>query len=224
MSTVSRGAKGEKKVITALHKMSAPSYLINDFTFIDDKNQNSHQIDHIYIHPHGIFVIETKNYYGEVVGSDNGDLWYKIINGEKTIISNPVSQNKSHCYLISLLFNKKYKPISVVVYTKNNAPYLDDENVINLEDLPLFIDSFPYDSLLEENEMKGIYNMLMKRKAYINKHEHIENVKGVKERKNLKREEMRFAIEERRCPKCGEKLEINGYTYYCNKCKYKFTL
>ena len=158
------------------------------------------------------------------MGNNKGELWYKVIRNEKIIIANPISQNKSHCYYINQILNKKYPIISVVVYTKNNAPYLDDENVINLNDLLLFIESYPYKKLLSEKEIDKIYQKLEDSNASISQQEHIDNVKKVKEKKDQIREEMRYAIEEGLCPKCNNKILVKGYTYSCSKCKYKFTL
>ena len=72
MSTVSRGNKGEEKVISTLKKIKVEHYVFNNVSFISEKNEMTHQIDHILVHPHGVFVIETKNYYGEII-SDTGE-------------------------------------------------------------------------------------------------------------------------------------------------------
>ena len=224
MSTVTRGNKGEELVIEELAKLNTKHYLINNYTSINKKNKSSIQIDHILIHPHGVFVIETKNYYGKIIPSSNGGLWYKVINQEKLVIASPLAQNASHCYFVSSLLKKKYDVISVVVYTKNNAPYLGDENLINLSDLLLFIDSYPYQKLLEDKEMENIYQILKKEEKDISLEEHVQNVKVIKEKKNMMREEMRIAIEEGVCPKCGAKMLIRGYTYKCTKCPYRFSL
>ena len=224
MSTLSRGDKGEIKVINVLEKINSFKFIINDFSYINEKTQNSHQIDHIFIHPHGIFVIETKNYFGEIVGNEGRDLWYKIVKGEKIVIANPIKQNKSHCFLIKKLLNDKYPVISVVVYAKNNAPYLDNENVINLSDLTLFIESYPYEKLISRKEMEEANDILVRANVPLSKEEHIQNVKAIKEMKEQFREDMRVAIETRMCPKCQTKLMVKGYSYSCPACGYKFKL
>ena len=70
--------------------------------------------------------------------------------------------NKSHFYIVSRLLKKEVDVIPVVVFVRNNAPYMDDENVINLEDLLLFISEYPYKKLLSNKDMKDIYNLLKK--------------------------------------------------------------
>lgn len=224
MSTTSRGDKGEALVDKELRKLKEKHYLLNNYSLFIKKRNSSVQIDHILIHPHGVFVIETKNYYGTIIPSSKGDLWYKVINNEKTIISNPIAQNKSHSYYVNNLLDKKYDVISIVVYAKNNAPYMDDENIINLSDLLLFISSFPYKKKLDEIEMKSIYQKLIKEEKDVSSEEHIKHVKEIKQKKDMQREEMRMAIEEGVCPKCGAKILVKGYTYKCSKCSYSFKL
>ena len=225
MSTTSRGNKGESLVKKELKKIKINHFLFNNYTSINKKTNSSIQIDHILIHPHGVFVIETKNYYGTIIPpKDKDGLWYKVINNEKIIIASPVAQNKSHCYFVSTLLEKKYDVISIVVYSKNNAPYMDEENVINLSDLLLFIDSYPYNKLLTDEEMKYINNILKKEEVEISSKEHIKNVKEIKKKKDEKRDDMRIAIEEGICPMCGAKILVKGYTYRCSKCSYHFSI
>ena len=73
---------------------------------------------------------------------------------ERVKISNPLKQNKSHAIVVQKLLKKKYEVIPVVVFVKNNAPYMGDENVINLKDLLLFIDSYPYEKELSKEDIK----------------------------------------------------------------------
>lgn len=65
MSKTSRGESGENQVIRVLNKIKEPHYLLNNITILNKKSDMSHQLNHILIHPHGVFVIETKNYYGK---------------------------------------------------------------------------------------------------------------------------------------------------------------
>ena len=86
MSTISRGNKGEKAVVNVLKKEKLYHRLLNDITFLNEKSEMTHQIDHILIHPHGVFVIETKNYYGEISTVPGESFWIKNIKGK--IITN----------------------------------------------------------------------------------------------------------------------------------------
>ena len=224
MSTVSKGNKGESLVKKTLKSIKEYHKVINDFTYVNKSTKVSHQIDHILIHPHGIFVIETKNYYGTII-SDTGDVfWMKVVKGERTIISNPIKQNKSHTSLINKLLDKQYEVISVIVFAKNNAPYVGDHNVINLKDLKLLIKIHPYKTLLEKKDIDSVYKKLKSLHDDISKEEHLESIEKLKEKQQAVRDDMAFAIETRTCPICGNKITIKGSEYSCSNCKYRFDI
>ena len=96
MSKVSRGQKGEEIVALTLNNIKCKHYVLNNVTFINNKSDMSHQIDHILIHPHGVFVIETKNYYGHIIVEPKANRWIRSIKGLMKQIPNPLLQNKSH--------------------------------------------------------------------------------------------------------------------------------
>ena len=66
----SKGLKGEELVEQVLLSLDDSYFLINDFSFSDEKGN----IDHIIVGPSGIFVVETKNYKGSM--TIRGDKWY----------------------------------------------------------------------------------------------------------------------------------------------------
>lgn len=67
----SGGHGAEKIVVEYLQNLDDKYYMINDI-----KLPNSYgNIDHILLGPNGIFVIETKNYEGQI--RCDGDLWYQ---------------------------------------------------------------------------------------------------------------------------------------------------
>ena len=224
MSTVSRGNKGEKAVIAKLKHEKQYHRVINDAIFLMEKSEMTHQIDHILIHPHGVFVIETKNYFGTIISDTGEPFWIKEIRGEKTKISNPLIQNKSHAKIVRKILEKKYDVIPVVVFVKNNAPYLGDENVINIKDLLLFIDSYPYEKILERSEIDGICKVLRSNIAKISKSEHVKNIGYLKQINDELRQEKEYAIETRLCPRCGAKIVEKDFSFSCTKCDYKFKL
>ncbi len=70
------GKIGEILVEEHLKGLSDNYYLINDI-MLPERHGN---IDHIFLYPNGIFVIETKNYEGEIIC--NGDEWHRHYEGE----------------------------------------------------------------------------------------------------------------------------------------------
>ena len=223
MSTVSRGNKGEEKVSSTLKKLKVDHHVFNNVSFINEKSEMTHQIDHILVHPHGVFVIETKNYYGEIIADTGEGYWVKIIKGKKEIIHNPLRQNKSHVRIVKKLL-KDVDVISLVVFVKNNAPYMGDENVINLKDLLLFIDSYPYKNILNKEEIKDICMIIRENKAKITKTQHLENISYLKQIRKENQAEIEYAIENQKCPRCGSSILQKDYAFKCSKCDFKFKL
>ena len=113
-----KGRAGESKVNSKLNPLifgKVEHRQINNLILIDD-NGKSHQIDHVEIRQNGIFCIETKNYIGLILGTENQDGWTQVLyNGEKNQFFNPLKQNKSHIYHLSCALEKKYKINSLVV-------------------------------------------------------------------------------------------------------------
>ncbi len=66
-----KGLIGENKVTEMLKRLEYDNYLINDITL--DKAFGN--IDHILVSRYGLFIIETKNWDGEIIC--NGDRWNK---------------------------------------------------------------------------------------------------------------------------------------------------
>ena len=223
MSKISRGNKGEEKVISALKKIKEEHYVFNNVSFVNEKSEMTHQIDHILVHPHGVFVIETKNYYGEIISNTGENFWVKIIKGNKEVISNPLRQNKSHVRIVKKLLKNK-DVISLVVFVKNNAPYMGDENVINLKDLLLFIESYPYHKILNKEEISEICKIIKQNKSKISKSEHLENISYLKQIRKENMAEIEYAIESKKCPRCGAIILQNEYSFKCSKCDFKFKL
>lgn len=224
MSTISRGNKGEERVIKALKKRKDYFKLLNNVTFRNDNSEMTHQVDHIFINSHGVFVIETKNYYGTITVIEDENLWFKEVKGDKEIISNPLKQNKSHRKIVKNILGKNFDVISVVVFVKNNAPYLGDENVINFKDLNAFIDCYPYSKELNEEEIKEAYKLIKASSVKISKAEHLENISYLSQIKRELKAEIEYAVENNICPRCGGKMVEENYHYRCSKCDFKFNL
>ena len=223
MSKLSRGEKGENKVIELLNKEKGYFHLINNLT-LQLEGGLTHQIDHLFINEKGVFVIESKSIYGDIKGDLTDSIWVKVVNGKRMTMANPIIQNKSHVRIIKKLLGKDIDIISIVVFTLNNAPYFPDENVINLNDLPLFIESYPEKMKLTNKQIDMINNYLLKKESDASMEEHLANIKTIKKERNDKQKEMRIAIEQRICPRCGNKITIKGDLYRCNKCDFHFHL
>ena len=225
MSKRSKGSIGEHKVISFLSSsITQHHHLLNDITLSEGEDSFTHQIDHILIHPHGVFLIETKNYKGTVLYDEDESGWY-IKSKSKTIrISSPLRQNKGHLKALKKILGKDIPIIPVVTFSSNNAPYAGDENVINLDDLVLFIESCPYQRLLPNDEIDMLASVIEDHQSDIPLREHIDNIKIIKTIRKESQAEITYALEQGHCPRCNGKMINVGYRYHCSRCRFGFTL
>lgn len=193
-----KGKVGEAKVDSKLNPLifgKVEHRQINNLILMDD-NGKTHQIDHIEIRHNGIFCIETKNYIGWIFGSENQDKWTQTLyTGRTNTFTNPLKQNKSHCYHVSKVLDNKYKINSIVVMVKNNADKVNISNVVNLDDLPRYLNKFDDGTNYTIEEMDSIYNKLLNATVKISNREHVKNIK-----------QTRSEIKQGVCPRCGAPL------------------
>lgn len=91
-----KGRIGERQVSKLLDTLDSYNCIhINDL-YIPKPDGSTVQIDHILISPKGIFVIETKNYTGWILGSENSQYWKQVIYKRQEKFYNPIWQNASH--------------------------------------------------------------------------------------------------------------------------------
>lgn len=224
MSKKSRGDIGEQKVIALLEKEKGYFKLINNLT-LEGENGITHQIDHIFINENGVFVLESKSLYGEIKGTINDTVWIKIVREQRINIHNPILQNKSHVKIVRKLLGPKVDIISAVIFTLNNAPYFPNDNVINLNDLSMFVNEYPYARKMDNKEIDAIYNFLLLKESDSSMEQHLDNIKKIKKERNEHHKEIRFALENRKCPRCGAAIkELKNNNFTCSKCDFHFHL
>lgn len=99
-----RGFMGEFWVKLELKKLSNKNYVVLNDIMIKDE-YGTHQIDHIVLSNHGIFVIEMKNYYGLITGREYDSKWCQHLGKTKHYFMNPIYQNYGHIKTLSKLLN-----------------------------------------------------------------------------------------------------------------------
>ena len=105
-AAIKKGEEGERRVAALLDSSHSFHRLINNLVLVGE-NGVSHQIDHILINSNGIFVIETKNYYGEIY-LERGQ-WKRKINNKIEKLADPLRQNKSHAITLNKILKNKYE-------------------------------------------------------------------------------------------------------------------
>ena len=107
------GKAGEHWASEELRKLPQSEYrLLNDLVLKD--STGLHQIDHVVVSIYGIFSIETKNYKGQIYGSESSAKWTQNIYGHKYSFMNPIYQNYAHVKALNaLLQSHGYENIPV---------------------------------------------------------------------------------------------------------------
>ena len=217
-----RGEQGEQMVAEILS--SDPSFhrLINNLVLLGD-NQMSHQIDHILIRNNGVFVIETKNYFGKITGQEEDSYWKKTfpVKGRIKVeaFHNPLRQNQSHIRMVKRLIGHDYPIYCFVVFLKSDLDGIDLFNVCGPENILKRINLITTDKPLDSKTIETIYNTLLYSEADVNDEMHLANIKKtIKDRRDYQKE-IRVAIEKRICPDCGGLLISFKNSLKCTKCQ-----
>jgi hypothetical protein len=114
-----KGYIGERRVSKALKRLNSKEYIVLNNIELKIKGSTS-QIDHIIVSDYGIFVIETKNYKGWILGYEKDRYWYQVIYKYRRKFYNPVLQNQGHVYALKhVLKNYNYlRYYSIIAFTK----------------------------------------------------------------------------------------------------------
>ena len=194
------GKRGENKVGWVIGEtIENEQYVINDLILVDEGK--SSQIDHVVINPRGIFVIETKNYSGEIYGSESQREWTQVLayGNVKNKLYNPLKQNATHVYNVRKIVGRL--PVhSLVVFVQNNTYNIDATGVIPLSALRTTLQNG--ESVLTVKQMQTAYNLLLSNKSDISTKEHVQNIR--EQQRNLER-----GI----CPRCGGNLVLRNGKY-----------
>ncbi len=89
------GFMGEGKVSDVLHKLPS-DYVVLDDLLLTKAAGGTAQIDHVVVSPFGLFVIETKNWHGLIVGNGKERNWRQYMGGKNYPLHNPLWQNYGH--------------------------------------------------------------------------------------------------------------------------------
>lgn len=234
-----KGRRGEKHVFQELCKLPEGYHILNDCILTTDRGTT--QIDHLVVSRCGVFVIETKNYRGEIYGDDDRQEWKQIIVTKvrynkkwwkvytyvtKNEFYNPVRQARGHAAEIRKnladLINVPIVPI--VVFTgRANISNVKTNNVV-VYDYELVSTICRYNvPVISEQQVLAIKERINERnvRAVVDDRTHIHNVKNVAKQVN---NTIRAGI----CPRCGGRLiEKKGkYGRFCGCSNYprcKFT-
>jgi len=196
------GFFGEFWVKRELRKLNNDYKIIND-VMIRTIDGRTHQIDHLVISKYGIFVIETKQYNGYLIGNDYDKKWQFKTYRKTYYINNPVHQNYGHIQALKEVLNIQEEKLIPIVCISSNAKLRINSNVVvRITKLLDKIKSYNNQIIYNEEEIYNQINNL----NILDKKERRQHVKNAKQIKKIKEIEIT-----NKCPKCGgELVERNG--------------
>lgn len=211
---ISAGDAGEHAVARKLRWLPKNEYFVINDLLIEKNNGNTTQIDHVVVSPYGIFVIETKNIYGYIHGSDRSALWRSCWRNRDLVFDNPILQNESHIKALLEKLQKYNTPfISIIAFSPNAELQVsvNDTYVIYWGQVRKLIRKHKERRITLE-EAQSIYNYLLSLNI---KDKQIRKMHATHAQNNKRDYEQRkiTAIENGRCPRCGGWLIKRHGTY-----------
>lgn len=221
-----KGRRGEKTVAGILSQLPSSEYSVINNILLQQAH-GSTQIDHVIVSVYGIFVIETKNYSGWIMGSEKSDQWIKNMYGHKYYFYNPIRQNHGH---ISALARTLHIPqnafISIVAFPhKVDIKVHTNEHVIYFQDIIPTILSYSREIFSIPAVNKMTYQLLTVQST--TKEQIKDHIQYAKYKKHFSKSALQQGI----CPYCRSALKIRNGKYGtflgCSrypKCKYTHPL
>ncbi|WP_336775107.1 nuclease-related domain-containing protein [Paenibacillus sp. MMO-58] len=121
------GELGEHKINIQLDQLPKDTKYLSDIMIKNPKSRTGFsQIDHIIVSPYGLFVIETKNYNGEIKGGRSDKNWR--VNNRFNMF-NPLKQNFGHIKALERVLTEQpdLLYISMVSFTMRCRFSIDPE-------------------------------------------------------------------------------------------------
>ena len=214
-----RGDWTESKVAKQLAKLPKDEYIVlNDLML--PTSYGTTQIDHVVLSLYGVYVIETKNYTGTLIGNEKSEQWEQNINGFMYKTANALRQNKAHISAVrshaSVQANAPIHNIVVFANATKFDIFHEEGEVIYINDLiPTIMRLRSVEPFYTQEQVQIKANLLLEK-----------NITDPELRKqhnqaaNAAKYERRAKIESGICPRCGGQLVIRegkyGQFYGCS--------
>lgn len=150
------GGAAEKRVQRILSGLPQNEYVTINDVLIRRPNGNTAQIDHVVVSLYGVFVLETKNYHGHMVGQENEKYWTQRIGNQRHRLYNPIWQNRGHIHALQELLGRDVPMCNVVLFGDRVGLSIQAEQaVIRIRQLKQFMAQFhmPKLTMLETAEI-----------------------------------------------------------------------
>ncbi len=221
----SKGEIGERAVNLLLRELNEDQYFVLHDLYLPKSDGKTTQIDHVVVSIYGIFVVETKNFKGWIMGGESNQYWTQIIYKKRKNFYNPIKQNQSHIKVLkeTLYVFPELPFISIVAFsTRAKLKINVTSQVIYIPQILRTIEKYDEQIILPE-DARQICEIISKaniedkeaRKAHV-----------IKIRENL--DDKNNKIRRGECPVCGNALvkrngKYGSFTGCSNYPKCRFT-
>lgn len=159
------------------------------------------QIDHVFLSPYGIFVLETKNMSGWIFGGEQQAQWTQQIYKQRFKFQNPLRQNYKHLKALESALGVASEHLHSVIAFVGGATLKTPmpANVTQGIGFIRYIKSFQQ-QVFSEAEVNAMQRALQTGRlapTLATQREHVQNLKRRSD-----------PAAERQCPKCGSALQI----------------
>lgn len=159
------------------------------------------QIDHVFLSPYGIFVLETKNMRGWIFGSEQQAQWTQQIYKQRFKFQNPLRQNYKHLKALESALGVAPEHLHSVIAFVGGATLKTPmpANVTQGIGFIRYIKSFQQ-QVFSEAEVNAMQRALQTGRLAPTRATQREHVQRIKQRND--------PTVERQCPKCGSALLV----------------
>ncbi|AOS83569.1 nuclease [Chlorobaculum limnaeum] len=161
----------------------------------------STQIDHIFVSPFGIFVVETKNIRGWIFGAENQAQWTQQIFKQSFKFQNPLRQNYKHVKALQATLNVPASTIHSVVAFVGDSTFKTPmpPNVTCCGRYIGYIKSF-HEPVLSESEVQSALVQIQSGRLETTRKTNRKHVQKLQARSD--------PSADRKCPKCGSAMVL----------------
>lgn len=193
--------------------------------YLPKDNEETSELDVIYITQKGIFIFESKNYSGWIFGDEKGKYWTaSLANGVKNKFYNPIMQNRTHLKWMKKFVGDEIPLFSIIVFSercelKKIAVDSEQVRVIKRDRVYATVRDLwnKNQDAVSDEDVDRLYERL---KVLTNVDEavkaaHIDNIKKkiqkeqtdqIKDNNNVLDAEETLVL--KRCPRCGKDLAL----------------
>ncbi|MCF5469929.1 nuclease-related domain-containing protein [Pseudomonas syringae] len=148
-----------------------------------DTADGTTQIDHVFISPFGIFVLETKNMRGWIFGSEQQAQWTQKIYRQTLRFQNPLRQNYKHLKALEATLGVDMACLHSVISFMGDSTFKTPMpvNVTHGAGFIRYIRSFQQ-PVFNEAQVEALVNALLTNRRQPNRATHREHVRNLKRR------------------------------------------